>query len=235
MAKILVLKHKKVRYDDLGLLRKAFIRNGFDLEERVPLKGDPLPENLDGYAGMVVMGGKMGVYDNLPEINAEMKLMDKVLTSANPKPVFGVCLGCQMLATVAGGTVHKGDKGFETGFVKVQAVTDDPTFGTELHDAHVYQWHQDTFTLAPAARHLMRGDVYAHQAIRFGMYAYGTQFHPEVDTNIMTAWHTEPESDGGIPEGTKPLAHDLQLAQQALPVIDRWMNRFVRDFYREEI
>lgn len=232
MPKILVLKHKKVPYDDLGLLRKAFIRNGFDLEERVALRGDPLPDTLDGYEGMVVMGGKMGVYDNLPAINDEMRLMDKVLTSASPKPVFGVCLGCQMLATVAGGTVHKGDKGFETGFVTVRNVTDDSVFGDELNGAQVYQWHQDTFTLAPAARHLMKGDTYAHQAIRFGMYAYGTQFHPEVDTAIMRAWHTEPEADEGIPSGTKPLAHDLQVATDALPKIDRWLNRFVKDFYK---
>jgi GMP synthase (glutamine-hydrolysing) len=230
MSKILVLKHKKVAYDDLGMLRKALLRNGYDLEERCTIKGDSLPENLDAYAGMVVMGGAMGVYDNLPGINDEMRLMDKVLTSSNPKPIFGVCLGCQMLATVAGGRVHKGDKGFETGFVPIQTLADDPIFGDELNGAQVYQWHQDTFTLAPAVRPVAKGDVYANQAIRFGMYAYGTQFHPEVDEAIMRAWHLDAED--GVPEGKAPLEEDMRQSVQALPKIERWLNRFVKDFYQ---
>ena len=231
MPKILVLKHKKVPYDDLGLIRKALLRNGYDLEERTPLMGDDLPKNLDNYAGMLVMGGAMAVYDNLPEINAEMRLMDSVLTSPNPKPVFGICLGCQMLATVAGGQVHKGDKGFETGFVKIRLEEDDPMFGDELDSQLVYQWHQDTFTMAPAVKRVVTGDMYANQAIRFGTYAYGTQFHPEVDATIIHAWHTEPEAE--VPADKPPMANDLQTAQEALPKIDRWLNRFVRDFYQD--
>ena len=59
------------------------------------------PPSLDGVDLVMAFGGPMSVNDDLPALHAERRYVSDAL--ALGKPVFGVCLGAQMMATALGG------------------------------------------------------------------------------------------------------------------------------------
>src|SRR4051794_15528152 len=103
---------------------------GAELELRRAQDGDPLPASLDGYAGLVVMGGNMNALADdvapwLPQVRA--LLAAAVSTEV---PVLGVCLGAQLLAVATGGRVSL-DTAPQYGaqlVAKRQAAATDPLF-----------------------------------------------------------------------------------------------------------
>jgi GMP synthase (glutamine-hydrolysing) len=156
--------------------------------------GDALPDHAS-IAGLVVMGGPMGVHDtdDHPWLVAERELIAAVATSG--RPVLGVCLGAQQLATALGAQVTTGPSE-EIGLGQVE-LTDagrrDPVTGPEYGGlAHVglpcVHWHRDTFSLPEGAVHLAGTRLFPHQAFRWGDRVYGFQFHVEVDRPLAEAW-----------------------------------------------
>ncbi len=65
----------------------------------------PLPTSLDGYAGLVMLGGGLMPDDDdrAPWLAAERALAAEAI--ARDLPTLGICLGGQLLAHVAGGEV----------------------------------------------------------------------------------------------------------------------------------
>src|SRR5690242_19196725 len=78
---------------------------GAELELRRAQEGDPLPAGLDGYAGLVVMGGYMSALadDVAPWLPQLRRLLAEAVSAE--LPVLGVCLGAQLLAAATGGRV----------------------------------------------------------------------------------------------------------------------------------
>src|SRR6478609_10402135 len=70
--------------------------------------GAPLPEDLAGHAGLVVMGGPMSAAsdDGFPSRLAEVALITDALRRG--VPMLGVCLGAQLLAVAAGAPIRSG-------------------------------------------------------------------------------------------------------------------------------
>ena len=66
-------------------------------------RGEPVPPPtaVDGMAGLVVMGGPMGVHDDLAWLEPERALLRAAVEAG--LPVLGVCLGAQQLAAALGG------------------------------------------------------------------------------------------------------------------------------------
>jgi hypothetical protein len=54
--------------------------------------------------------------------------------------------------------------------------------------AALFQWHRDTFTLPPAARHLATSQMTPVQAFAVGRAVYGVQFHMEADRVAVEGW-----------------------------------------------
>src|SRR3989338_4078696 len=108
MSRILVLQH--VESEGLGIIDCAVKRKGFVADFIRVFKGDRIPRNIQRYAGLIVLGGPMGVYeeDIYPFIKDELKLIKSCLKGN--VPVLGICLGSQMLAKAAGADVYKGKK-----------------------------------------------------------------------------------------------------------------------------
>ena len=69
--------------------------------------GDPLPDWRD-FAGIIVMGGPMGAYedDRLPWLTAEKRLIGEAVRAGTP--FWGVCLGAQLLAAGLGARAFPG-------------------------------------------------------------------------------------------------------------------------------
>jgi len=167
-----------------------------DLDVRRLHRGDPLPAGLDGYAGLVVLGGTMGAGDDdvAPWLPATRRLLAAGVEA--DVPVLGICLGAQLLAVAAGGRVERGSRGLEAGLVEVVATAaadGDPLLGPVTvrcgRRPAVPQFHQDAVTvLPPGAVLLASGERYPHQAYRVGRRAWGLQYHPEVSAADFAGW-----------------------------------------------
>jgi GMP synthase-like glutamine amidotransferase len=165
-------------------------------------RGDPLPDpgSIDG---LVVMGGPMGVNDTdrYPWLVVERELITAV--AAAGRPVLGVCLGAQQLATALGAEVTTGPIE-EIGLGQVElteAGRRDPVFGPEYGGlAHTalpcVHWHRDTFSLPDGAVHLAGTRLFPHQAFRWDDRVYALQFHVEVDHSLAEAW--KPHLPAGV-------------------------------------
>src|SRR5208282_569368 len=132
----------------------------------------------------------MGVYETgkYGFLESECKLIRELV--ARGRPVLGVCLGAQLLASALGARVFPGHKP-EIGFGSVQltrAGNDDPLMGRAGPAVPVFHWHGDTFDLPQGATLLASSRDYPHQAFRFGNCAYGLQFHLEPDSGVWSAW-----------------------------------------------
>lgn len=156
---------------------------------RCDLAGPPPP--LDGFAGLVVMGGTMAAHDDrdFPTRRAEIDLLASALRRA--VPTLGICLGAQLLAVAAGARAFPGADGLEIGWLPVTLTAEaarDPLLAGIVGPLTVLQWHADTFDLPDGAEHLASGTRYANQAFRVGPVAWGLQFHVEVDEHTVDAF-----------------------------------------------
>jgi GMP synthase (glutamine-hydrolysing) len=182
---------------------------GLELDERHLRAGDELPGTLDGYDGLLVLGGPQSANDSAeasPELVGVRALLTQAL--AADLPTLAVCLGAQLLADVGGGTVRVGVEGPEVGatlVAKRDAADGDPVFGPVPLSPDVIQWHHDEISQLPTGATLLAGNPhYAHQAFRVGRHVYGLQFHIETTPEIVRAWA---ETD---PEGVAASPHDLE-------------------------
>jgi GMP synthase (glutamine-hydrolysing) len=155
-------------------------------------EGEPLPDWRD-FAGLVVMGGPMGAYEDEahPWLVEEKRLIRDAAEAGHP--VWGVCLGAQLLATALGADVYPGPAA-EVGLLPVQltpAAADDPVFRDLPASFPTLQWHGDTFDLPTGATLLGSSPAYPNQAFVYKR-AYGLQFHLEVSPELAAEWGEVP-------------------------------------------
>jgi GMP synthase-like glutamine amidotransferase len=172
-----------------GWLREA----GLDLDERHLGTGDELPATLDGYDGLLVLGGPQSAMDDAatsPELVPVRSLLEQALSA--DFPTLAVCLGAQLLAEVGGGAVRKGIDGPEVGatlVAKRDSAYADPVFGPLPLSPDVIQFHHDEIHRLPTGATLLASNpFYENQAYRVGRHVYGLQFHIETTPEIVREW-----------------------------------------------
>ncbi len=183
-----ILSVQNVACETLGTLEQMFRSDGFEIE-KVSAQSDPVPVTTKGYDAVVILGGPMAVYDNLPHLQREQDLIKDAIKSNTP--VLGVCLGSQLIAHAAGGRVYQGKKkeiGWHSVYV-TPASSNDIFRGVTDKTIRVFQWHGDTYELPVNSKILAYSDLYP-QAFRLGS-AVGVQFHLEVDRPLIESWMHE--------------------------------------------
>ena len=150
-------------------------------------EGEPVPDDMREAGGLIVMGGPMGAYeqDKYPFLLSEIRLIEAALKAG--KPVLGVCLGSQLVATALGAEVRKGDRK-EIGWFPVtltEAASADRLFGEIESSFTAYHWHGDVFDLPRGAVTLATSAQTPCQAFAYEERAYGLLFHLEATREIV--------------------------------------------------
>jgi GMP synthase (glutamine-hydrolysing) len=179
--------------DPLARLGEWLREAGLELDERHLGLGEVLPGTLDGFDGMLVLGGPQSAMDDeatSPELVGVRTLLRQALDA--DFPTLAICLGAQLLADVGGGRVRKGIDGPEVGALLVakrDAADADPVFGPLPLSPDVIQFHHDEISELPRGATLLASSpMYANQAFRVGRHVYGLQFHIETTPEIVREW-----------------------------------------------
>jgi GMP synthase (glutamine-hydrolysing) len=180
-----VLQH--VPFEGPGLIATQAHAHGLQLDRRHLYRGDAVPR-LDELAGLIVLGGPMGVGDTErhPYLAGEIELLAGAVAAG--LPVLGVCLGAQLLACALGGEVGPAASA-EVGVGSVAltpAGMRDDVLGASGRSVPVLHWHADTFTIPPGAELLASSERCVNQAFRVGR-ALGLQFHIELDGGLAAS------------------------------------------------
>ncbi len=224
---LLVLQH--IACEPPGVYEDELRAWGASLDRVQMDEGDPLPD-WRRFNGIIVMGGPMGAYedDRFPWLSTEKRLISEAVLAG--VPLWGVCLGSQLLAAALGAAVAPGPEP-EVGVLPVlrtERASDDPVFSLLPDEFPALQWHGDTFGLPPGAVQLARSTAYEHQAFVAGR-AYGLQFHIEVDAALAAEWGQVPEYAASLEAMLGPGALSRLLEQ--IEDAERDMTRLARRLF----
>jgi len=188
MAKIYVLQHHPV--ENLGNIADALEGAALAWQYVRVNEGQPVPADMKGAGGLIVLGGPMGVYqtERYPWLRDEMRLIEAAM--AQNLPVLGVCLGAQILAAALGAKVERNPNGKEIGWHEIRlsdSAKDDRLLRGTPSAMTPFHWHGDIFELPPGAVSLASSEKTPCQAFRHGDKAYGFQFHFEVTREGVAA------------------------------------------------
>jgi GMP synthase (glutamine-hydrolysing) len=171
-----------------GTFADAVRQRGAELTEWNLARGAP-PESPASFDAVFVFGGLIQVdqEEAHPWLRDENDLIKELL--ADQVPLFGVCLGGQLIAKAAGARVGPAPQE-EVGWHEVELTPEaaaDPVFGGSPERFNAFQWHYYSFDLPPGAVPLARSPI-GLQAFRIGGAAWGIQFHAEVTREIVEGW-----------------------------------------------
>jgi GMP synthase (glutamine-hydrolysing) len=161
-------------------LRGAWPGGFVDVDART---AEALPGSQQ-FAGVIVTGSAASVTERAPWILRAEEYLARAVEQN--QAVLGICFGHQLLGQALGGRVERNPRGREMGTVKLTIVDDDPILDRSIEPALAHATHVDSVTVAPAsARLLASSKLEPHAALRFGERAWGVQFHPEFDAQVM--------------------------------------------------
>lgn len=138
--------------------------------------------NLDDVDLLIIMGGEMSVNDEdiYPWLIAEKQWIRHFIELG--KPVVGLCLGGQLIASCLGATVKKNHLK-EIGWWPIRSRDVVPSTYDIFpfpNSITALSWHGDTFDLPKGALWLAESNACAHQAFQYGARVLSFQFHPEI-------------------------------------------------------
>jgi GMP synthase (glutamine-hydrolysing) len=144
-----------------------------------------LPDLTEAFA-VIVTGSALSVTEALPW-KEQVSVCLRELVRAEV-PLLGICFGHQLLGHALGGRVIANPNGREMGTVDLERVEDDAVCGAR-GSVRVNTTHVDSVVaLPPGARVLGRTRLEPHAAVRFGPSAWGVQYHPELDAEVMRCY-----------------------------------------------
>ena len=230
MKQVTVLQH--LATEGLGILEPILNAAGISIHTIHIFAGEKVPAELGTDDGLIVLGGPVSVYESekYPYLINEIRLIETVLQEN--KPILGICLGSQLLASALGANIIKSGQQ-EIGWFPVtlsEAAQTDVLWNGVENEFMAYHWHGDVFNLPEDAVSLASSMLTEHQAFTHKERAYGILFHPEATKEIiwgMTQNFAEEAEGAGVTQ--KEILEDSEkylLAFQA--IADKIFNRWVK-------
>jgi GMP synthase (glutamine-hydrolysing) len=183
-----ILAVQNIECETLGKLKEFLLSDGYRISEILASK-QKIPETIDNYDAIFILGGPMSVNDNFKYLMKEKQLI--VNSIGLGIPVLGICLGSQIIANSCGGKVQRGSKKeIGWGFVDITDDGKNSLFKNIIDKTiQVFQWHGDTFALPENTLILSLSSLYV-QAFKYKT-AFGIQFHLEVTEQMILNWMQE--------------------------------------------
>lgn len=219
MRRLLVLQH--LNREGPGLFAHVAKKRGLNVRIfRLDL-GDELPQ-INKEDLLLVLGGSMGVKDintyKYQWLAKEILLIKDALNKGIG--IIGVCLGAQLLSKAVGGDVEplldsasllSPEVGWDKIFLASRSC--EKIWGSLLDKPlEVLHWHGDRILLPKSAQLIASSNRCKEQLFKIGEFAYGLQFHVEVDQNMIEKWIEEDFEFIQLAIGLK--AKEILLAQQ---------------------
>ena len=189
MARVLKVQHWKpdFEYNDAPF----FARRGDRTENLQLLVGQKAPDPK-AYDLVIVYGGYMSAYDDHGHhwIVDELRFLEACMKAGTP--VFGICLGSQLLARILGARVYLSpapEFGFKRIFLNAEGAAD-PVLGAlsgTQKSLLAIEWHDDAWDLPAGAELLASSEAWPNQAFRYGRDVLSIQVHLEF-TQPHMAW-----------------------------------------------
>ncbi len=170
-----------VPFEGPGIIIDWVDREGHSLKYTRFYEGDPLPDP-DCIDLLVIMGGPMNVYDYHihPWMEDEISWVAGFIKTE--KPVLGICLGAQILASALGSQVFPG-KDKEIGWHNIRflpSLGDFKIFEKLPSAGRVFHWHGDTFNIPDGAIRIAESNLFPNQGFIYEGRVIALQFHLEV-------------------------------------------------------
>lgn len=148
------------------------------------LDGQGSLPDFERFSGLIVSGSSSHVSTREGWIVALEQYLARAV--AAQVPVFGICFGHQLLGQALGGLVLRNPRGREIGSVPLEIIARDSLLAEVPPQMAVNMTHLDTIVRLPAgARVLGRSALDENALVYFGERAWGVQFHPEMDGEIL--------------------------------------------------
>ena len=180
--------------------RSTLEDQGFQLEplnifESAPNYAEFSPPDQSELDLILILGGPMSVNDDYTAIHEERTYLKAAMSRGIP--VFGVCLGAQIMATALGGTVEP-TGGYQFGLRKINVTAQgsaDPVF-SKITVPLVPTLHSECFSIPAGAVRLAEGYMLCHDgsyrrihmAFRYGN-SYAFQFEPQLTLEELRVWN----------------------------------------------
>jgi len=178
--KVTIFQH--VRNEHGGLFEEYIRERGMDIFH-VPI--DETNEILPFHSThLLILGGPMSVNNEkeYPWLKEEKQIIREWV--AEGRPVLGICLGAQLIASSIGAEVHPCQE--ERGWSSVISVN--PRIFPDLPlRFRVFQMHGETFEIPHKAALVFRGENVCNQGLCIGS-ALGIQFHVELTIRMIQDW-----------------------------------------------
>ena len=170
-----------VPFEGPGLISDWVLLKDHSVDYTRLYEGQDLPDAA-GIDMLILMGGPMNVFDfhTHPWMEGEIKWVRDFIASG--KPVLGICLGAQIIASALGAAVYPG-KYKEIGWFDLRFL---PCLGeykicSELPAARkVFHWHGDTFDIPEGAVRIAESKAFSNQGFIYGGKVLALQFHLEL-------------------------------------------------------
>ena len=136
-----------------ALQERGFELRPLNIFENAPAFDEFYAPPIEDVDLIIAIGGPQSANDSYPALHAERQFLGEAM--ALGKPVFGVCLGAQIMARALGGEVGP-TGGYEFGLRKIWVTEEgsrDPVF-SKLRVPLVPTLHGECFTVPPGATEL---------------------------------------------------------------------------------
>ncbi len=178
-----------VAFEGLGSIEPWLRNAGYEITATRFFESGVLP-NPEKVDFLIVMGGPMSVNDEdeFPWLTREKDFIRTVIDAG--KPVLGICLGAQLIASALGVRVYPNSVK-EIGWFPVTGVSA-PGFpvreSAEQRESvfqfpstvNAFHWHGETFDLPAGAVPLAKSEACENQAFQLGNSVIGLQCHLEM-------------------------------------------------------